>query len=104
MQRILDILFGPAVGPGVERSVDFNPPHWMTWGLLTPRIVNAILFAGARPGRTIYRRDGRRAAARIGLGILRGLLFLYVIILINRPGAGADTNRHRAIGAGGPGG
>jgi len=85
MQRILDILYGPA-GEGVERTISFNPPHWMSWGLFTPRIVNTLIFLVAIALVVeIYRRDGRRMGARIGLGILRGLLFLYVLILINQP-------------------
>src|SRR6202012_4223048 len=76
---------GPAA-PGVERSVGFNPPHWMSWGLLTPRIVNTAMFLMAVAAVVlIYRRDGRRNGPRIGLGILRALVFAWVLILINRP-------------------
>src|ERR1700755_2359901 len=94
MERFLEIvlgfLFGAQVGPagpGVERSVSFNPPHWMSGWHFSPRIVNFILVVAAvAVVAAVYRRDGRRPGPRIGLGILRALVLAYVLGLINRPG------------------
>ena len=86
MQRLLELLFGAEHTPvpaGAETAVDFNPPTWIG---SDPRFVNvglgllAILLVV-----WVYRRDGRRPGARIGLGVLRALLLAYVITLINRP-------------------
>src|SRR5688500_2906007 len=86
MQRFLEFIFGltrEPTDPGVERMVDFNPPAWM-FG--QHRLVNTLLVLAAL-GLVflIYRREGRRTAARVGLGALRMLVIIYVIMLINRP-------------------
>src|SRR6476646_11803533 len=86
MQRLLEILFGATregAAPGVERAIDFNPPAWMA---SHARLINvALVIAALVVVFLIYRREGRRQGPKIGLGILRVLLFVYVIILLNRP-------------------
>ena len=71
---------------GYAKYLDFNPPHWMSWGPLTPALVNSLLvLAGLTLVILVYMRDGRRAGPRVALGILRSLLILYVIFLLNCP-------------------
>src|SRR3954471_6057209 len=86
MQRLLEILFGATregAAPGVDRAIDFNPPAWMA---SHARLLNTLLIIAALVVVfLIYRREGRRKGPKIGLGILRVLLFVYVIILLNRP-------------------
>src|SRR3954454_2734830 len=86
MQRLLEILFGATrdgAAPGVDRAIDFNPPVWRA---SHARLLNTLLIIAALVVVfLIYRREGRRKGPKIGLGILRVLLFVYVIILLNRP-------------------
>lgn len=93
LQALIAILFGvtPSNREGVEEAIAFDHPKWMSWDLsggmsLTPSGVNVVMILAAiLLVVLIYRRDGRRPSARIGLGILRALIFAYVIMLINRP-------------------
>src|SRR5256885_1065889 len=88
MNRIWEFILGLDKGflsREGERSLHFNP-HWpgqdyvgaATWNIVLG--IGAILLVWY-----VYRREGRSKPVRIGLGILRGLLLAFILILLNRP-------------------
>lgn len=85
MRGLLELLFGVKrdAAPGVERFIEYNPPHWMQGH--APLYNFLFVVAAVALVVLVYRRDGRRVGPRIGLGVLRALLLFWVIYLINRP-------------------
>jgi len=88
MHRILEIILGLERGflsREGELSLQFNPA-WpgqqyvgaVSWNLLL--VVLAILLVWY-----VYRREGRSRPVRIALGIVRGFLLAFLIVLLNRP-------------------
>src|SRR5947208_2342995 len=88
MHRILEIILGLERGflsREGELSLQFNPA-WpgqqyvgaVSWNLLL--IVLAVLLVWY-----VYRREGRSRSVRIALGIVRGFLLAFLIVLLNRP-------------------
>lgn len=86
MQRLLEILFGAEhheVPDGATTSFAWTHPTWMGSYATAINLLLAVLAAVLVV--VVYRRDGRRPGARVGLGILRAIIFAYVLVLINRP-------------------
>jgi uncharacterized membrane protein len=88
MQRLLEIIFG--LQPGfLSRDGEFTlqfHPQWPWQETVGAGAWNFLLAAAAIALVVyVYRREGRSRGARIGLGIIRGLLLAFVIALLNRP-------------------
>ncbi|HEX8521573.1 MAG TPA: hypothetical protein VF669_04895 [Tepidisphaeraceae bacterium] len=88
MQRLLEILLGLEKGflsREGELSLQFNP-HWpgqewvgaVSWNILLAVVALALVIY-------VYRREGRTRPIKIGLGIVRGLLLAFLLVLLNRP-------------------
>ena len=88
MHRLIELLIGLPAGflsRDGQLSIQFHP-QWPGqqsigaggWNFLLVVAAAALVFA-------VYRRDGRNRYIRIGLGSLRGLLLLLIILLLNRP-------------------
>ena len=88
MHRLLEFILGLDRGflsREGELSLQFNP-HWpgQEWvGAAAWNVVLAIL--AAMLVWYVYRREGRSKPVRIGLGIVRGLLLAFLLMLLNRP-------------------
>jgi len=88
MQRLIEILLG--LDPGFlnrqgDFSIRFNPtwPGQETVGAATWNIVLGLLVVVLVV--YVYRREGRSQPVRVVLGTLRGLLLLFVLMLLNQP-------------------
>src|SRR5947208_2662817 len=88
MHRMLEIMLGLERGflsREGELSLQFNPA-WpgqayvgaVTWNLLLAVLAGLLVWY-------VYRREGRSKPVRIALGIVRGLLLAFLIVLLNRP-------------------
>src|SRR5438477_7593357 len=88
MQRLLEILLGLERGflsREGELSLQFNPA-WpgqqyvgaVTWNLLLAVLAGLLVWY-------VYRREGRSRPVRIALGVVRGFLLAFLIVLLNRP-------------------
>jgi uncharacterized membrane protein len=88
MHRLLEIILGLDKGflsREGEFSLQFNP-HWpgqayvgaVTWNLLLAILAALLVWY-------VYRREGRSKPVRIALGILRGVLLAFLLLLLNRP-------------------
>ncbi len=88
MHRLLEIILGLEKGflsREGELSLQFNP-HWPLqqyvgaagWNLLLLVLAGWLVWY-------VYRREGRSRPVRIALGIMRGVLLLFLIVLLNRP-------------------
>ncbi len=72
------------LGRAGSSRVDFNP-RWPGPDALTPYWnvgLAALMIAWVA---YVYWHDGRSRPARIGLGVLRGLLMAFVLFLLNNP-------------------
>jgi hypothetical protein len=86
MQRLLEILFGAEhqdIPEGATSTFVWTHPTWM--GNYAAAINLGLALAALALVIWVYSRDGRRMGVRVGLGILRSLLFAYLLVLINRP-------------------
>ncbi len=88
MQRLLEILLGLEKGflsREGELSLQFNP-HWpgqdwvgaVSWNVLLAVLALMLVLY-------VYRREGRTRGVRLGLGIVRGVLLGFLLVLLNRP-------------------
>src|SRR4029078_35778 len=88
MHRLLEIILGLERGflsREGELSLQFNPA-WpgqqyvgaVSWNLLLT-VVGVLLVL------YVYRREGRGKPVRIALGVVRGFLLAFLIVLLNRP-------------------
>lgn len=88
MHHLIELLIGLPRGflsRSGQLSIQFHPQWpgqaWIgagAWNFLLVLAALTIVF-------WVYRRDGRNRAVRIGLGVLRGVLLLLLILLLNRP-------------------
>src|SRR4051812_9973095 len=78
IERLLALIFGAD-----HKMIGWQHPTWMGNQFLLINVLLALVAFGLSAW--IYSRDGRRIAPRIGLGLLRVLLFAWVLIMINRP-------------------
>src|SRR4051812_19238630 len=88
MNRLLEIILGLDKGflsREGELSLQFNP-HWpgqqyvgaAGWNLPLLALCAWLIWH-------VYRRGGRRGGVKIALGIMRGVLLVFLIVLLNRP-------------------
>src|SRR5215203_1226912 len=88
MQRLIEIILGLDKGflaREGELSMQFNP-HWpgqdtlgaASWNVLLAILAGLLVWY-------VYKHEGRSRPVRIGLGVLRGALLAFVLILLNRP-------------------
>src|SRR5438034_10014424 len=88
MHRLLEILLGLERGflsREGELSLQFNP-SWpgqdyvgaVTWNVLLAILCALLVWY-------VYKREGRSRPVRITLGIMRGLLLAFLLVLLNRP-------------------
>src|SRR5439155_18749220 len=88
MHRLLEIILGLDKGflsREGELSLQFNP-HWPLqdyvgaagWNLLLLALAGWLVWH-------VYRREGRSRPVKIALGIMRGVLLIFLIVLLNRP-------------------
>jgi uncharacterized membrane protein len=88
MNRILEIILGLQKGflsKEGDFSLTFNPA-WPWQQYVGAGFWNLALFVGAIALLVyVYRREGRSRNVRIGLGAIRGLLLVLVLMLLNRP-------------------
>jgi hypothetical protein len=88
VHRLLEIILGLDKGflsREGEFSLQFNP-HWpgqaavgaVTWNVLLAILAGLLVW-------TVYRREGRSRPVRIALGVMRGLLLAFLLVLLNRP-------------------
>src|SRR2546425_762622 len=86
--RVLEILLGLEKGflaRDGELSLQFTP-HWpgqdyvgaVTWNTLLTALALALVIY-------VYRREGRARPVRIALGIVRGIILAFLLVLLNRP-------------------
>ena len=88
MDRLLEIILGLERGflsREGELSLQFNPawPGQAYVGAVTWNIVLIVL--AALLVWHVYKREGRSRPVRIALGIVRGFLLAFLIVLLNRP-------------------
>src|SRR5688500_4986661 len=88
MQRLLEFIFGLERGflsRDGELSLQFNPawPGQDYVGAVTWNVLLAV--AAAMLVWYVYRREGRSRPVRITLGIMRGVLLAFLLVLLNRP-------------------
>src|SRR4051794_4024754 len=86
LERSLEILFGMdnyEVPQGVTKSIGWQHPTWMGSNYVLINVLLVLLAIALSAW--IYSRDGRKVGPRIGLGLLRVLLFAWLLVLINRP-------------------
>src|SRR5262245_12103978 len=88
MDRFWETIFGLSKG-FLSRDGEFTRqfhPQWPWQDVVGAGTWNFVLgAAGIALIVYVYRREGRSKGARIGLGILRGLLLAFVLMLLNRP-------------------
>src|SRR3954463_12626169 len=88
MHRLLEIILGLDKGflsREGEFSLQFNP-HWpgqavvgaVTWNVLLAILAGLLVWY-------VYRREGRSRPVKIALGVMRGLLLAFLLVLLNRP-------------------
>jgi uncharacterized membrane protein len=88
MNRFFEIIFGLERGflsREGELSLQFNP-HWpgqeyvgaVSWNIVLAILAALLLWY-------VYRREGRTKPVRIALGVMRGLLLAFLLVLLNRP-------------------
>src|SRR4051812_16095530 len=88
MQRLLEILLGLEKGflsREGELSLQFNPQwpgqQWVgavSWNVLLAAAMLALVIY-------VYRREGRSRGVKIALGVTRGLILAFLLVLLNRP-------------------
>src|SRR5437773_12055960 len=88
MHRFLELIFGLERGflsREGELSLQFNPawPGQQYVGAVTWNFV--LIALAAWLVWHVYRREGRSKPVRIALGIVRGFLLAFLIVLLNRP-------------------
>src|SRR3954467_4491334 len=88
MHRLLEFILGLDKGflsREGELSLQFNP-HWpgqdvvgaASWNVLLAILAGLLVWY-------VYRHEGRTRPVRIALGVMRGLLIAFVLVLLNRP-------------------
>src|SRR5829696_2558009 len=88
MNRLIEIILGLERGflsRDGELSLQFNP-SWpgqdyvgaATWNVLLALAMAALVWY-------VYRREGRSRPVRIVLGVMRGVLLAFLLVLLNRP-------------------
>ena len=88
MQRLWEIILGLDKGflsREGEFSLQFNPT-WpgqevvgaVSWNVLLAILIGVLVWH-------VYRREGRSRPVRIALGVMRGVLLAFVLVLLNRP-------------------
>jgi uncharacterized membrane protein len=86
--RFLEIILGldkGFLGREGELSLSFNP-QWPGQDYVGAGLWNFVLIALALALVVwVYRREGRSRSVKITLGVVRGILLLFVIALLNRP-------------------
>jgi len=88
MQRLLEILLGLEKGflsREGELSLQFNPQwpgqQWVgavSWNVLLAVAMLALVIY-------VYRHEGRSRGVKIALGVTRGLILAFLLVLLNRP-------------------
>ena len=88
MQRLWELILGLDKGflsREGEFSLQFNPT-WpgqeyvgaVSWNVLLAILIGLLVWH-------VYRREGRSRPVRIALGVMRGVLLAFVLVLLNRP-------------------
>ncbi|HEY8746626.1 MAG TPA: hypothetical protein VIM11_01540 [Tepidisphaeraceae bacterium] len=98
INRLFEILLGLDKGflsREGAKGISFNPVwpghHAALWNVVLAMLAIALVVY-------VYRRDGRSRQARILLGVLRGMVMGFVLILLNRPVlTNADTRTEASI-------
>src|SRR5687767_8231162 len=88
MNRFFEFIFGLEKGflsRDGELSLQFNPA-WpgqeyvgaVTWNILLAVLAALLVWY-------VYKREGRSRPVRITLGVMRGVLLAFLLVLLNRP-------------------